>query len=130
MARARVAFRVLMSLAWLVPLLAVAGCGGSGSAESSATAVKLQGAGASFPAPLYNKWFKAYGAAHPNVLVDYQSVGSGGGVKSVIDHDRRLRRQRRGDEAGRHGQGARRRAAVSDDGRQHRARLQPQASSS
>jgi phosphate transport system substrate-binding protein len=48
--------------------------------------VKLQGAGASFPAPLYNKWFKSYSAAHQNVLVDYQSVGSGSGVKSVIDH--------------------------------------------
>jgi phosphate transport system substrate-binding protein len=48
--------------------------------------VTLQGAGASFPAPLYNRWFKAYSAAHQNTLVDYQSVGSGGGVKSVIDH--------------------------------------------
>src|SRR5271167_1346738 len=47
--------------------------------------VKLQGAGASFPAPLYQKWFKTYGAAHPNVQVDYQSVGSGSGVKSFMD---------------------------------------------
>jgi phosphate transport system substrate-binding protein len=47
--------------------------------------VKLQGAGASFPAPLYLKWFKSYGAGHPNVQVDYQSVGSGSGVKSFID---------------------------------------------
>jgi phosphate transport system substrate-binding protein len=56
-------------------------CGGG----ASAPVVKLQGAGASFPAPLYSKWFKAYGAAHPNVQVDYQSVGSGNGVKSFID---------------------------------------------
>jgi phosphate transport system substrate-binding protein len=47
--------------------------------------VKLQGAGASFPAPLYLKWFKTYSGAHPNVQVDYQSVGSGGGVKSFLD---------------------------------------------
>jgi phosphate transport system substrate-binding protein len=47
--------------------------------------VKLQGAGASFPAPLYLKWFKNYGDAHPNVQVDYQSVGSGNGVKSFMD---------------------------------------------
>jgi phosphate transport system substrate-binding protein len=47
--------------------------------------VKLQGAGASFPAPLYNKWFKAYNAAHPDVQIDYQSVGSGSGVKAIID---------------------------------------------
>jgi phosphate transport system substrate-binding protein len=63
--------------------LAAAACGGGESA--GAAEVKLQGAGASFPAPLYNKWFKAYSAAHPNVLVDYQSVGSGSGVKSVMD---------------------------------------------
>ena len=64
--------------------LAAAGlvsCGGGKEAES----VKLQGAGASFPAPLYMKWFKAYSGAHPNVQVDYQSVGSGSGIKSVID---------------------------------------------
>ncbi len=67
--------------------LALPACGGGGP-ESGAAAggsVKLQGAGASFPAPLYNRWFKAYSAAHQNVLVDYQSVGSGSGVKSVID---------------------------------------------
>src|SRR5215469_4815132 len=55
-------------------------CGGS--KEES---VKLQGAGASFPAPLYLKWFKSYSASKPNVQVDYQSVGSGSGVKNFID---------------------------------------------
>ena len=47
--------------------------------------VKLQGAGASFPAPLYNKWFKDFSSQHSNVQIDYQSVGSGSGVKAVID---------------------------------------------
>jgi phosphate transport system substrate-binding protein len=65
--------------------LLLSGCGGDPGSEAS-SAVKLQGAGASFPAPLYNKWFKAYSVAHQNVQVDYQSVGSGGGVKSVLDH--------------------------------------------
>jgi len=64
----------------------LSGCGGSESGPAASTTVKLQGAGASFPAPLYNKWFKTYSAAHQNVLVDYQSVGSGSGVKSVVDH--------------------------------------------
>jgi phosphate transport system substrate-binding protein len=64
-------------------LFIVAGCGGG---QPDANSVKLQGAGASFPAPLYNKWFKAYSNAHQNVQVDYQSVGSGSGVKSVMDH--------------------------------------------
>jgi len=61
--------------------LLLSSCGGG----STTAAVKLQGAGASFPAPLYSKWFKAYGAVHQNVQVDYQSVGSGNGVKSFID---------------------------------------------
>src|SRR4249920_688665 len=75
------------AFAFLLPigLTVLSACGGGASESSAATGVKLQGAGASFPAPLYNKWFKSYGAAHQNVLVDYQSVGSGGGVKSVID---------------------------------------------
>ena len=47
--------------------------------------MKLQGAGASFPAPLYFKWFKTYTGSHNNVQVDYQSVGSGSGIKSLID---------------------------------------------
>lgn len=55
------------------------------SSASAAELIKLQGAGASFPAPLYMKWFKAYSGAHSNVQVDYQSVGSGSGVKSFID---------------------------------------------
>jgi phosphate transport system substrate-binding protein len=55
------------------------------SGNKSSEVVKLQGAGASFPAPLYLKWFKTYSAAHPNVQVDYQSVGSGSGVKSFMD---------------------------------------------
>jgi len=57
----------------------------SACSGNKAETVKLQGAGASFPAPLYLKWFKTYGAAHPNVQVDYQSVGSGSGVKSFMD---------------------------------------------
>jgi phosphate transport system substrate-binding protein len=60
-----------------------AACGGGGTGPGGA--VKLQGAGASFPAPLYLNWFKAYSSAHPNVQVDYQSIGSGGGVKSFMD---------------------------------------------
>ena len=62
-------------------LATLSACSGGGKQNT----VKLQGAGASFPAPLYIKWFKSYGAAHPTVQVDYQSVGSGSGVKSFID---------------------------------------------
>ena len=55
------------------------------SSNKTAGGVKLQGAGASFPAPLYQKWFKTYSSSHPGVEIDYQSVGSGSGIKSVID---------------------------------------------
>jgi phosphate transport system substrate-binding protein len=60
--------------------LTLIACGGQ--KEES---VKLQGAGASFPAPLYLKWFKSYSTTKPNIQVDYQSVGSGSGVKSFMD---------------------------------------------
>ena len=53
---------------------------GSGAAEE----VKIQGAGATFPAPLYMKWFKTYNTAHPSVQIDYQAVGSGPGVQQVV----------------------------------------------
>jgi phosphate transport system substrate-binding protein len=79
--------RLLTGFVLSVSVIALAGCGGStGPASPVATDVKLQGAGASFPAPLYTKWFKTYTAAHQNIQVDYQSVGSGSGVKGVLDH--------------------------------------------
>ena len=53
--------------------------------QGADTHVRLTGAGASFPAPLYNKWFKDFHALHQNVQVDYQSVGSGSGVKNFIN---------------------------------------------
>src|SRR6516164_8484036 len=71
---------LLLSFALLLGLIACTG------KADQAPEVKLQGAGASFPAPLYNRWFKEYASAHQNILVDYQSVGSGNGVKSVLDH--------------------------------------------
>jgi phosphate transport system substrate-binding protein len=59
-------------------------CSGNKSSSPSEGA-KLQGAGASFPAPLYQKWFKSFSASRNGVQIDYQSIGSGGGIKSVID---------------------------------------------
>ena len=48
---------------------------------NSAAAQQLSGAGASFPAPLYQRWAVEYNKLHPDVQVNYQSVGSGAGVK-------------------------------------------------
>ena len=50
---------------------------------SAAQAQKLTGAGATFPYPIYSKWFSEYSAAHPGVEINYQSIGSGGGIRQV-----------------------------------------------
>lgn len=52
-----------------------------GLAMSAAQAQSLTGAGATFPYPIYSKWFSEYAAAHPGVEINYQSIGSGGGIK-------------------------------------------------
>jgi phosphate transport system substrate-binding protein len=50
-----------------------------------ATAQKIQinGAGATFPNPIYSKWFSEYNKLHPNVEINYQSIGSGGGIRQL-----------------------------------------------
>jgi phosphate transport system substrate-binding protein len=52
-------------------------------ALGAAQAQKLTGAGATFPYPIYSKWFTEYSAAHPGVEINYQSIGSGGGITQV-----------------------------------------------
>jgi phosphate transport system substrate-binding protein len=47
--------------------------------------VKLNGSGASFPFPIYSKWFKDFSAAHKDIRVDYQSKGSGAGIQDLIN---------------------------------------------
>lgn len=47
--------------------------------------ITLQGAGATFPAPLYQRWFQEYTKEHPEVRVNYQPVGSGAGIKQFTD---------------------------------------------
>ncbi len=45
--------------------------------------VKLNAAGATFPTPIYTKWFDVYHTAHPDVEINYQSIGSGGGIRQL-----------------------------------------------
>jgi phosphate transport system substrate-binding protein len=52
-------------------------------ALSTTQAQKLTGAGATFPNPIYSKWFSEYAAAHPGVEINYQPIGSGGGVRQM-----------------------------------------------
>lgn len=54
----------------------------SASLIASAQAqTKIVGAGATFPYPIYSKWFSDYNKANPNVKINYQSIGSGGGIQ-------------------------------------------------
>jgi phosphate transport system substrate-binding protein len=46
-----------------------------------AQTVNLSGAGATFPYPLYSKWFNEYNKLHPQIQINYQSIGSGGGIR-------------------------------------------------
>ena len=64
-------------MAVLKPILTLLQLGGNSGGKS----VSLTGAGASFPAPLYQRWFAEYNKTNPNVKVAYQSVGSGAGVE-------------------------------------------------
>ena len=58
----------------------------------------INGAGATFPYPIYSKWFDEYAKVDPSVRFNYQSIGSGGGQKQITARDRGLRRFRRPDE--------------------------------
>ena len=47
--------------------------------------VLINAAGASFPNPMYSKWFSEYHKAHPDIQINYQSIGSGAGIKQVTE---------------------------------------------
>lgn len=44
---------------------------------------QINGAGATFPYPIYSKWFSEYGKLHSDVQINYQSIGSGGGIRQL-----------------------------------------------
>lgn len=86
---------VSLKRTWLVSVLAftlgLTACGGTettgegGAGEGAGgESVSLTGAGASFPAPIYQRWFSEYNKQNPNIQVSYQSVGSGAGVEQFI----------------------------------------------
>jgi phosphate transport system substrate-binding protein len=64
--------RLAMALAFAAAMI------GSASAETN-----LNGAGATFPNPIYQKWFSEYHNAHKDVQINYQSIGSGGGIQQL-----------------------------------------------
>jgi len=54
-------------------------------AIAARSAVLINAAGASFPYPMYSKWFDEYHKLHSDVSINYQSIGSGGGIRQVIE---------------------------------------------
>ena len=75
----------------LIAALAAA-CGGgntepvtANSSSGAGSSLQINGAGATFPYPIYSKWFSEYNALHSNIRVNYQSIGSGGGIQQVIN---------------------------------------------
>jgi phosphate transport system substrate-binding protein len=55
------------------------------AAGARADTVLINGAGATFPFPIYSKWFSDYNKAHPEIQINYQSIGSGGGIKQITE---------------------------------------------
>src|SRR5215470_5998481 len=64
--------RIAMALALAAAMI------GSAVAETN-----LNGAGATFPNPIYQKWFSEYNKVHPDIKINYQSIGSGGGIAQL-----------------------------------------------
>ena len=80
-------------LAFAVTLLAFAAAGcksgqnteTGGQSVSSGSSQDLNGAGSTFVNPIYSKWFAEYSRVHPGVHINYQSIGSGGGIRQVSE---------------------------------------------
>ncbi|HUA00515.1 MAG TPA: phosphate ABC transporter substrate-binding protein PstS [Candidatus Aquilonibacter sp.] len=67
---------------FLVSLLAL--CALTFTAQAQSGTVLLNAAGATFPAPIYSKWFDVYHTAHPDIQINYQPIGSGAGIRQVL----------------------------------------------
>ena len=65
----------------LAACVALAALTGSAQAEN----LVINGAGATFPYPIYSKWFSEYNKLHPEVQINYQSIGSGGGIRQFTE---------------------------------------------
>jgi phosphate transport system substrate-binding protein len=64
-------------------LSTIVACAAALACSVSADAIKINGAGATFPYPIYSKWFAEYNKVHPDVEINYQSIGSGGGIRQI-----------------------------------------------
>jgi phosphate transport system substrate-binding protein len=55
------------------------------AAGTAASAETINAAGATFPAPIYQKWFEEFHKAHPDIQINYQAIGSGGGIRQLVE---------------------------------------------
>jgi phosphate transport system substrate-binding protein len=62
---------------WMAVVVAALGAG------LAAQTIQINGAGATFPNPIYSKWFDEYNKLHSNIRINYQSVGSGAGIRQI-----------------------------------------------
>ena len=77
---------VIGSLAGAFLLLAAISCSSTqGAPEDTGAGSQINGAGATFPYPIYSKWFDEYNKLHPDVRVNYQSQGSGAGIRQLTN---------------------------------------------
>ena len=67
----------VQSLKLFIAVVAIA------ASAASISAQQINGAGATFPYPIYSKWFSEYNKLHPGVQINYQSIGSGGGIRQL-----------------------------------------------
>ena len=91
--RRALTLRGMRKLTVIAALFLLAACGGSEQKSSvvtgtaatgqSASGNTINGAGATFPYPIYSKWFDEYSKSHSGVKINYQSIGSGGGIKQL-----------------------------------------------
>ncbi len=77
----KIATGVSLSIALLLCASFGLRSGDRGGVAQAADNITLQGTGATFPAPLYQKWFREYNQLHPKVQINYQALGSGAGIK-------------------------------------------------
>lgn len=72
-----------MMIRKLAVIALVLGLAASAWAQGS-NPMLVNGAGATFPYPIYSKWFDEYHKLHPNIQINYQSIGSGGGIRQLL----------------------------------------------
>jgi phosphate transport system permease protein len=72
--------RITAAILIAVGLLASAACRGE-PGPGGARGAQINGAGATFPYPIYSRWFAEYNRLHPEVRINYQSLGSGAGIR-------------------------------------------------